>query len=103
MIAKIQVRLRLIQHKQFGGIDQSDVIVIPSDVVIYRGNAQSVYVASGDVARSVTITTGSGHGGRVVVTSGLKAGDELIVSGNRSLYDGVPVSKNLDFGEDRPL
>ena len=25
------------------------------------------------------------------------------MSGNRSLYDGVPVSKNLDFGEDRPL
>ena len=66
-------------------------------------NAQSVYVASGDVARSVTITTGSGRGGRVVVTSGLSVGDELIVSGNRSLYDGVPVSKNLDFGEDQPL
>ena len=82
---------------------KNDVIVIPSDIVIYRGNAQSVYVASGDVARSVTITTGSGRGGRVVVTSGLSAGDELIVSGNRSLYDGVPVSKNLDFGEDRPL
>ena len=82
---------------------KDNVIVIPSDVVIYRGNAQSVYVASGDVARSVTITTGSGRGGRVVVTSGLSVGDELIVSGNRSLYDGVPVSKNLDFGEDRPL
>ena len=34
---------------------------------------------------------------------GFSVGDELIVSGNRSLYDGVPVSKNLDFGEDQPL
>ena len=84
-------------------VKKDNVIVIPSDVVIYRGNAQSVYIASGDVARSVTITTGSGRGGRVVVTSGLSVGDELIVSGNRSLYDGVAVSKNLDFGEDRPL
>ena len=78
------------------------VLVIPSDVVLYRGNTQSVYVASGDVARSVAITTGSGRGGKVVVTSGLQAGDELIVSGNRNLYDGVSVSKNLDFGEDQP-
>ena len=36
------------------------VIVIPSDVVIYRGNTQSVYIASGDVARSVTITRARG-------------------------------------------
>ena len=84
-------------------VDRKDgVIVIPSDVVIYRGSTQSVYVASGDVARSVTIATGAGQGGKVIVTSGLNAGDELIVSGNRNLYDGVSISKNLDFGEDQP-
>ncbi len=80
---------------------KDNVIVIPSDVVVYRGNTQSVYVASGDVARSVEVVTGTGRDGKVVVTSGLEAGDELIVSGNRNLYDGVSIAKNLDFGEDR--
>ncbi|MCR5346546.1 MAG: efflux RND transporter periplasmic adaptor subunit [Fretibacterium sp.] len=76
---------------------QADVIVIPSNVVIYRGDTQSVYVAvksdSGFVARLIPITTGEGRDGQVIVTSGLKAGDELIVSGNRVLYDGVDISK----------
>lgn len=76
---------------------QADVIVIPSNVVIYRGDSQSVYLAvnEGDeaVAKKVEITTGDGREGKVVVTSGLKAGDELIVSGNRVLYDGVNISR----------
>ena len=33
--------------------------------------------------------------GRVVVTSGLHAGDQLITSGNRVLYDGVGIVKNV--------
>ncbi|MBQ7262825.1 MAG: efflux RND transporter periplasmic adaptor subunit [Synergistaceae bacterium] len=78
---------------------EPDVIIIPSNVVIYRGASQSVYVADGDVARRVEIVTGEGREGRVVVTSGLKAGDELIVSGNRVLYDGVGIEKKT--GEDR--
>ena len=66
---------------------QADVVVIPSNVVIYRGENSTV-------AKKVEITTGEGRDGKVVVTSGLKAGDELIVSGNRVLYDGVDVQKN---------
>ena len=38
---------------------------------------------------------------KVIVTSGLKAGDEVIVSGNRALFDGAPIAKNIDFGEDK--
>ncbi|MBR1672522.1 MAG: efflux RND transporter periplasmic adaptor subunit [Fretibacterium sp.] len=77
---------------------QANVIVIPSNVVIYRGDTQSVYVAARageeDTAKLVSITTGEGRDGQVVVTSGLKAGDELIVSGNRILYDGVNITKS---------
>lgn len=71
---------------------QNDVIIIPSNAVIYRGNKQSVYIVENNKAKSVEITTGEGRDGRVVVTSGLKIGDELIVSGNRVLYDGVDVN-----------
>ena len=81
---------------------QENVIVIPSNVVQYRGEDQSVFVADGDVARQVPIETGEGRSGRVIITSGLKAGDELIVSGNRTLYDGVGIAKNIDFGEGKP-
>lgn len=73
---------------------QQNVVVIPSNVVIYRGNTQSVYLADGNKAKLTAITTGEGREGKVVVTSGLKPGDKLIVSGNRVLYDGAEITKN---------
>lgn len=72
---------------------KSDVIVIPSDIVIYRGDREFVYLAGEDSARMVEIKTGEGRSGRVIVTSGLSTGDPLIVSGNRTLFDGALISK----------
>ena len=76
---------------------QQNVVVIPSNVVIYRGTTQSVYVADGGKARLTAITTGEGKEGRVIVTSGLKPGDQLIISGNRVLYDGAEIIRNVDL------
>ncbi len=75
---------------------QQNVVVIPSNVVLYRGTTQSVYLADGGKAKLVAITTGEGKEGRVVVTSGLKPGDNLITSGNRVLYDGAEIVRNVD-------
>ena len=75
---------------------EKSVLVIPSNVVIYRGKTQSVYIADGNKAKLTTITTGDGREGRVVVTSGLKVGDKLITSGNRVLYDGAEITRNVD-------
>ncbi len=74
-----------------------DVVIIPSNVVIYRGKTQSVYLADGNKAKLTAITTGDGREGRVVVTSGLKPGDKLITSGNRVLYDGAEIIRNVDL------
>jgi len=74
-----------------------NVLVIPSDVIMFRGARQFVYVVTGDtdtVASLVEIEIGEGRGGLVIVTSGLNAGDRLIISGNRTLSDGALVSKS---------
>ena len=76
---------------------QQSVVVIPSNVVVYRGDTQSVYIADGNKAKLTQITTGEGREGRVVVTSGLKAGDALITSGNRVLYDGAEIIRKVDL------
>ena len=76
---------------------QQSVVVIPSNVVIYRGESQSVYVVDGNKAKLTKITTGEGREGRVVITSGLKPGDLLITSGNRVLYDGAEIVRNVDL------
>ena len=80
---------------------QQNVIVIPSNVVVYRGNSQAVYLADGSRAKNVNITTGEGREGRVVVTSGLKPGDHLIISGNRVLYDGASISQSVDLAKNK--
>lgn len=72
---------------------KQDVVVVPSDVVMYRGDKEFVYVADEGKASLVEIKTGEGRNGQVIVTSGLNAGDQLIVSGNRTLFDGALISK----------
>ncbi|GHS89736.1 MexH family multidrug efflux RND transporter periplasmic adaptor subunit [Synergistales bacterium] len=84
---------------------KSGVIVIPSDSVMYRRDKQFVYVAQsgadGDRAGLVEIRTGEGRNGRVIVTEGLKAGDQVVVGGNRTLFDGALISKKTeDITED---
>jgi RND family efflux transporter MFP subunit len=74
---------------------KDDAIVIPSDVIVYRNNKEYVYIADNDKTKMVEITTGEGRDSHVTVTSGLNSGDQLIISGNRTLYDGALISKDL--------
>ena len=75
------------------------VFVIPSHVVMFRGDRQFVYVIRDDKASMVEISTGEGRDGQVVVTSGLSSGDQLIVSGNRPLSDGALVTKITEISK----
>lgn len=72
---------------------KNEVVVISSDIVMFRGEKEFVYLADGEKARMTEIKTGEGRNGRVIVTAGLKVGDALIVSGNRALFDGASISQ----------
>ena len=74
-------------------VDKKDgVIVIPSNIIVYRNNKEYVYIDDNDRAKLVEITTGEGRDAQVIVNSGLKPGDRLIISGNRTLSDGALIS-----------
>jgi RND family efflux transporter MFP subunit len=80
---------------------KKDVVVIPSDAVMYRGEKEFVYIADGEAdgilkARLTEIRTGEGRSGRIIVTSGLVAGDRLIKSGNRALFDGALIETHKE-------
>jgi len=72
---------------------QEEVIVIPSNTIVYRNNKEYVYIVDDNKAKMVEIKTGEGRAAHVVVNSGLKPGDQLIISGNRTLFDGALISK----------
>jgi membrane fusion protein (multidrug efflux system) len=76
---------------------KEDVIVISSDIVMYQGDKEFVYVANGGKASKIEVKTGEGRNGQVIVTSGLEVGDQLIVSGNRALFDGALLASQKDF------
>ncbi len=67
------------------------VIAIPRDAVIPRPSGAIAYVAEGSVARQRRLELGRDQGLMVIVNAGLRAGDQLIVRGQRDVHDGSAV------------
>jgi RND family efflux transporter MFP subunit len=65
-----------------------DAISLPEEVVVQRDGRPVVFVATGDTASARAIETGFTDRGRVLITEGLKAGEQVIVTGQQSLQDG---------------
>ncbi len=64
-------------------IDYGNQIVVPQEAVLDSGKEQRVFVAKGDgYFEPHRITTGARLDGKVVVLSGLKAGETVVSSGN---------------------
>jgi RND family efflux transporter MFP subunit len=58
-------------------------LTVPAEAVINSGLKQVVYVATGNGSfEPRTVQTGTSVSGRVVITSGLKAGEQVVTSGN---------------------
>ena len=76
ILQNVQRPAILVHEEVLQRIDQSTVVVYLED--------------SGRAARRV-VTVGSRSDGRVEITSGLKEGDRLIVSGQTNVFDGQPV------------
>ncbi|CAB3630990.1 Multidrug resistance protein MdtA [Achromobacter mucicolens] len=78
--------------------DRPDVITVPETAVSYSAYGDSVYVvtppeagAAAPTVRQAYVKTGERLRGRVVVTEGLKAGDQVVTSGQLRLHNGAAV------------
>lgn len=72
------------------------VLAVPETAVTYTAYGQTVFVAEpneyqGVSVRRVAVRTGERWDGRVEIASGLKAGDQIVVSGQLKLSDGMPI------------
>lgn len=95
MIAQVYVTLESIPN----------VIVVPQAAIVRDENGDNVFVVTSEDGRSVAsrrrITLGPSYSGRVVVESGLEAGDEVLVLGQTNVTEGDAVEvveqyRNLD-------
>lgn len=67
-------------------------LLVPEQAIWPQGEQKMVFVVVGGVAKLVPVTLGVRQPGTVEVTSGLKAGDEIVVTGQLKLFDGSKVA-----------
>ncbi|SNT73097.1 efflux RND transporter periplasmic adaptor subunit [Paracoccus seriniphilus] len=81
------------------GTETAPVLTVASEAVVHHDDRSFVWcvLREGDSAyvTAVDVTPGPEIQGRVVVTSGLKAGDEVVIRGVNSLHEGQPVGRRV--------
>jgi RND family efflux transporter MFP subunit len=65
-----------------------DAVTVSKDAVTQRNGQNMVFVSNNGRAQPRPVTTGEATGSRLVVISGLKAGDLVVVRGNEQLRPG---------------
>lgn len=69
-------------------------LFLPAEAVMSRGEGKPyVFIANGERAVKTSVTTGDLMGTRLEITSGLKAGDRVIVRGADLLSDGSAIKQ----------
>lgn len=82
MVAKVQAPRRTLDA----------ALTVPRDAVLRSATGYIVYVVKDEggqaLVQAVPVTTGPGAGGRVVIDSGVQAGDRVVVVGQQRLAEG---------------
>jgi membrane fusion protein, multidrug efflux system len=68
-----------------------NVLLVPVAAVLGGQGAQAVFVVENNTAVRRTVTTGLTSQGRIEIVGGLTEGEEVVVTGNNSLRDGMTV------------
>ena len=68
-----------------------NVLTIPPQAMVERGQLQSVFVIEGGFARTRLVTTGERGQAAVEVLSGLSAGEKVVSPAPAGLTDGARV------------
>ena len=68
-----------------------DTVVVPTEAILSSGDVRYVFVVENGAAKRVEVTVGLAGSGVTEITSGLEAGQQLVVVGQAYLKDGNPV------------
>ena len=95
-----RIRPGLFAHTDLGVSERLGVIVVPDDAVVQRADGAVIFRldASGRVERRL-VETGVHLDGWVEISSGLSAGDVVVVRGQTRIDDGVAVSVRQADGQ----
>lgn len=72
--------------------ENPNTMVVPVSVIQKTSKGTMLYIADGNKAKTVSVTTGRSSNGKVEILTGLKTGDKVVVAGYQDLDDGEAVS-----------
>lgn len=76
-------------------LSESDQVTVPEEAIIFQAAETYVFVAENGKAIRRIVTSGQRKDGQIAITSGLEAGEDVIVRGLQRVRDGSPL-KILD-------
>ena len=69
-------------------------VALPANVILIdTGNRTFVWTAVGGKAHKTYVEVGESVGSRVVINSGISAGDKVIVSGQQKVSEGTKIAE----------
>ncbi len=72
--------------------DEQDTVLVPVTSLLYEGDRVRLYVIEGTTARERAVKLGNKYGEFMEISSGLKAGEMVVVAGQQNLSEGAKVS-----------
>ena len=72
--------------------DKAGVLIVPASAIVTQGQTKAVVTVADGRAAFRPVQTGVSDSTNVEVTSGLKAGDQIIIVGQNSVREGGPVA-----------
>jgi RND family efflux transporter MFP subunit len=89
---KEQLRAGMFARVEFTSLKHDEALIIPRSAIIGSSRDAKVYVIEGGIAKLRTIQLGGEYGLNAEVLSGLRAGEEVVTSGQNVLQDNVKVT-----------
>ena len=74
------------------GEEHRDVVLVPTRAVVREANETAVFIASGDKAERRAVTLGLSDDKQAEITTGVKSGEAVIVTGQAGLPDGAKIA-----------
>jgi RND family efflux transporter MFP subunit len=89
---KEQMRAGMFARVEFTSLKHNEALIVPRTAFLGSTRDAKVYVIEGGYAKLRSVQLGGEYGSSVEVLSGLKAGDEVVTSGQNTLNENVKVT-----------
>lgn len=86
------IKANMITNIHIQDYKNENAVVIPINAISFSDNGEFVFLAKGNTAKRQEVKTGKSYNNQMEIVEGLKAGDQIIVTGQKSITDGQSIT-----------